>query len=106
VPNHSEIVAFNPGTQHFCTYLVPGNDDEVMGTAWASGRIWFLETGRVNGTARLDGFDPTTISGCSRTANKAVALTTRVRRATQSPPSARPEEDQPVGAKQGSCHRV
>src|SRR6202034_4137481 len=32
-PNRSEVVAFDPATHRFCTYLVPGNNTQVAGVA-------------------------------------------------------------------------
>jgi hypothetical protein len=62
VPNHSEVVAFNPRTQGFCTYLVPGNDNEVIGmAATGTGKntvIWFVESDLAGGHPALDSFTP------------------------------------------------
>jgi DNA-binding beta-propeller fold protein YncE len=62
VANHSEIVAFNPSTAGFCTYLVPGNDNEVTGMAvTGTGRravVWFIESDPVGGHPAIDSFSP------------------------------------------------
>jgi hypothetical protein len=62
VANHSEVVAFNPSTQGFCTYLVPGDDNEVMGVAaTGSGKktvIWFVESDFAGEHPALDSFTP------------------------------------------------
>ncbi len=76
VANRSEVVAFNTSTKHFCTYVLPGDDNEAMGVAWAHNWVWVIET--KPGASELDGFDPSTISGCSSTANKAVDLPSSV----------------------------
>jgi hypothetical protein len=60
-PNHSQIVAYNPSTESFCTYLVPGDDNEVVGIAatgsGSSTRIWFVEMVG-GGQPSLDSFSP------------------------------------------------
>ncbi len=65
VANHSEIVAYNPSTAGFCTYLVPGNDNEVIGLAvTGSGKttkVWFLEADPVGGRPALDSFSPSQV---------------------------------------------
>jgi hypothetical protein len=83
--NHSEVVAFDPVTNKFCTYLVPGNNNEVEGIA-ATGtgtdlRIWFVESrGSTGVPPSLDGFDPSAIgSGCDGHANEAYLLPESVR---------------------------
>jgi hypothetical protein len=65
VANHSEVVAFDPRTQGFCTYLVPGDDNEVIGVA-ATGKgkkteIWFVESDFVGGHPALDSFTPSKV---------------------------------------------
>jgi len=67
VPNHSEVVAFDPGTEAFCTYVVPGNNNEVTGLvvtgSGSQSRIWFTETNVVSGKPSLDTFSPALIGG-------------------------------------------
>jgi hypothetical protein len=70
VPNHSMVVAYNPATRGFCTYIVPGDDNEVIGLA-ATGtgtntRIWFVESR--SGHPALDSFSPAQVgSACPST---------------------------------------
>jgi hypothetical protein len=81
--NHSEIVSFDPATDKFCTYLVPGNDNEVIGLASTgaspNGSIWFTES-LGDGTQfprqpTLDSFNPAQIGdGCSGRSNELFAL--------------------------------
>jgi hypothetical protein len=63
--NHSEIVAYNPSTASFCTYLVPGNDNEVIGMAVSgTGRktvVWFIESDPVGGHPTIDSFSPSLV---------------------------------------------
>jgi hypothetical protein len=65
VANHSEIVAYNPTVGAFCTYLVPGNDNEVTGMAMTGkGRralVWFIESDLVGGHPTIDSFSPTQV---------------------------------------------
>ena len=65
VANHSEVVAYNPSTAGFCTYLVPGNDNEVIGLAvTGSGKatkVWFLEADPEGGHPALDSFSPSQV---------------------------------------------
>jgi len=62
VANHSEIVAYNPTAGAFCTYLVPGNDNEVIGMAvTGKGRralVWFVESDFAGGHPTIDSFSP------------------------------------------------
>lgn len=63
--NHSEIVAYNPKAGAFCTYLVPGNDNEVIGMA-VTGRgrralVWFIESDFEGGHPSIDSFSPTQV---------------------------------------------
>ena len=83
--NRSEVVAFDPATSKFCTYLVPGNNNEVEGIA-ATGagknlRMWFVESrGSAGAQPSLDGFDPSAIGdGCDGHANEAYLLPDSVR---------------------------
>jgi hypothetical protein len=59
--NHSEIVAYNPASGGFCSYQVPGNDNEVVGLAATgtgnSTKIWFVES---MGEA-IDSFSPSQV---------------------------------------------
>lgn len=65
VANHSEIVAYNPGTAGFCTYLVPGNDNEVIGLAVTGtgkkARVWFTESDPVGGHPSIASFSPSQV---------------------------------------------
>jgi len=82
--NHSEIVAFDPSTKTLCTYVVPGNDNEVMGLASIGSPpnrlIWFTES-RGNGLQpSLDSFNPAQIGdGCPGTRDESFTLPTTVR---------------------------
>ncbi len=62
VANHSEIVAYDLRTAGFCTYLVPGNDNEVIGIAITGTgkktRVWFTESDPVDGQPSLGSFSP------------------------------------------------
>jgi hypothetical protein len=83
-PNHSEVVAFDPVSDRFCTYLVPGNNNQVAGIA-SSGvppdsHIWFVESRGTTGQGSLDGFNPSAIeSGCHGRADEAYKLPASVR---------------------------
>jgi hypothetical protein len=74
--NHSEIVAYDPNSGGFCTYQLPGNDNEVFGMA-ATGtgtqtQIWFDDFG--SGQATVDGFSPSQVGqNCSN--NTSYSLT-------------------------------
>ncbi len=75
--NQSEIVSFDPATNHFCTYQVPGNDNEVMGIASTgtspNSEIWFLETALSH--AYLDSFNPANVGdGCPGTSDEFYSL--------------------------------
>jgi hypothetical protein len=82
--NHSEVVAFDPGTHRFCSYLVPGNNNQVAGIA-SSGvppdsHIWFVESRGTAGQGSLDGFNPSRVgNGCQGQANEAYVLPASVR---------------------------
>ena len=82
--NHSEVVEFDPTTRKFCTYLVPGNNNEVAGIA-ATGagtdtRVWFVESRGAAGHAYLDGFDPSAVGrGCDGHVDEAYELPASVR---------------------------
>jgi DNA-binding beta-propeller fold protein YncE len=82
--NRSEVVAFDPKTKKFCTYLVPGNDNEVTGVAvtgtGAGTRVWYTESNGVGGRPSLDAFNPSSLDdGWDGRANEAVALPASVR---------------------------
>lgn len=83
-PNHSEVVGFDPTTKKFCTYLLPGDNNEIAGIASTGTgkdrRIWVVESRGSGNDASLDGFDPSTIgSGCDGQANEAYVLPASVR---------------------------
>lgn len=83
-PNRSEVVAFDPTTRKFCTYLVPGNNNEVAGIATTgSGAhtwVWFVESRGSGKQPSLDGFEPSAVgSGCSGESNEAYLLPKSVR---------------------------
>ena len=73
VANHSRIVSYDPSTQAFGVYNIPGDDNQVMGVAWDRGRqrLWFSEQARAVNCGvfgctvalppRLTSFDPTQI---------------------------------------------
>jgi len=65
VANHSEIVAYNPKVGTFCNYLVPGNDNEIIGMAvTGSGRravVWFIESDFEGGHPSIDSFSPSQV---------------------------------------------
>lgn len=81
--NHSEIVSFDPATGHFCTYQVPGNDNEVFsiastGTA-PDNEIWFTETSLSH--PYIDSFEPADVGdGCPGTSDESYSLNGDVRR--------------------------
>jgi len=83
-PNHSEVVAFDPATKKFCTYLLPGNDNEVAGIATTGAgthlRVWFVESRGSGGQPSLDGFDPSAVGGgCDGDLDEAYVLPESVR---------------------------
>jgi len=83
-PNHSEVVAFDPATKKFCTYLLPGNNNEVAGIATTGAgtdlRVWFVESRGSEGQPSLDGFDPSAVGGgCDGALNEAYVLPDSVR---------------------------
>jgi hypothetical protein len=61
VPNHSEIVAYDPSSGGICTYTVPGNNPEVTGlVATGSGpneTVWFAAMG----SQALESFVPSQV---------------------------------------------
>jgi hypothetical protein len=72
-PNHSVIVAFDPTTHHFCTYQVPGDNNEVIGLAAvpADGLLWFTE----GATGYITAFRPSAVgNGCPGTADASYSL--------------------------------
>jgi hypothetical protein len=87
--NHSEIVSFDPATDKFCTYRVPGNDNEVIGLASTgtapNSSIWFTESlgdgSQLPRQPTLDSFNPAQIGdGCSGRSNKFFALPNTIQR--------------------------
>ncbi len=83
-PNHSEVVGFDPTTKKFCTYLLPGDNNEIAGIASTGTgkdrRIWVVESRGSGNDASLDGFDPSAIgSGCDGQADEAYVLPASVR---------------------------
>jgi hypothetical protein len=85
--NNSEVVAFNPATKRFCTYLVPGNNTQVAGIAAVGSpqttQIWFVASDGPGGEGSLDEFDPSTIGGgCDGKTDKAYELPASVKRLT------------------------
>jgi len=83
-PNHSEVVAFDPATKKFCTYLLPGNNNEVAGIATTGAgtdlRVWFVESRGSGGQPSLDGFDPSAVGGgCDGDLDEAYVLPESVR---------------------------
>jgi hypothetical protein len=84
-PNRSEVVGFDPTTDRFCTYLVPGTNTQVAGivTTGASPHmnVWFVASYGTSGEGTLDEFDPSTIGGgCNGKSNKYFTLPKSVRR--------------------------
>jgi hypothetical protein len=83
-PNHSEVVGFDPTTKKFCTYLVPGDNNQVAGIA-ATGTapdtlIWFVESRGPTGQASLDAFNPSQVGGgCDGSTNQVFVLPQSVR---------------------------
>jgi streptogramin lyase len=68
-PNHSRVVMYDPTSQQFRAYNIPGDRNGVFGLAWDAGRnrMWFTETelARTGSSvteiaypARLTSFDP------------------------------------------------
>jgi DNA-binding beta-propeller fold protein YncE len=81
--NHSEVVSFDPATKKFCTYTVPGNDNEVVGLATtktaSATTIWYLETNVESGQPYLDSFDPAHVgNGCPGTSTASYSLTGKI----------------------------
>ncbi|MGD0392088.1 MAG: hypothetical protein ABSC41_05540 [Acidimicrobiales bacterium] len=60
--NRSEVVAYNPSSSTFSTYIVPGNNPEIIGIAatgsGGSTRIWFVQAG----PQMLDSFLPSAVT--------------------------------------------
>jgi hypothetical protein len=82
--NHSEVVSFDPTTKKFCTYTVPGDDNEVVGLAAtgtaAATTIWYLETNVETGQPYLDAFVPAHVgNGCPGTSTASYSLTGALR---------------------------
>ena len=83
--NHSEVVAFNPITDNFCSYLVPGDNNEVIGLA-ATGTapnsdIWFVDSNREGGKPDLDYFNPAEVGdGCPGVTSESYSLSGLVHR--------------------------
>lgn len=79
VPNHSEIVALSPNSKTYCTYVVPGDDNEVIGLAvtdsQAQSRTWFVESNTMTGNPSLNWFSPSLVGdGCPGTNNEVYSL--------------------------------
>ena len=80
VANRSEVVAFNPSTKNFCTYVVPGNDNEVIGLAVTgtppNTTVSFTESNLTNGLgSSLDSFNPNLVGdGCPGNMNESYSL--------------------------------
>jgi hypothetical protein len=86
-PNRSEVVAFDPTTRRFCTYLLPGNDAQVAGVAVVGQRpnlhVWAVASYGDDGRGSLDEFDPATVGkACTGRTDVAVVLPGSVRRLT------------------------
>ncbi|HUD17598.1 MAG TPA: hypothetical protein VMQ59_10050, partial [Acidimicrobiales bacterium] len=84
-PNHSEVVAFDPATKRFCTYLVPGNNTQVAGIAAVGTplhtQIWFVASDGPSGEGSLDEFNPSTIGGgCNGRTDRDYELPASVKR--------------------------
>jgi hypothetical protein len=84
-PNQSEVVAFDPATRHFCTYLVPGNNTQVAGIAAIGApphtQIWFVASDGPSGEGSLDEFNPSTVGGgCNGRTDEDYVLPTSVKR--------------------------
>jgi streptogramin lyase len=58
-PNHSRIVNYNPTTQAFRVYNIPGDNNEVNGLTWdvMHDRIWFTENNEGQ-PAKIASFNP------------------------------------------------
>lgn len=87
VENHSEIAAFNPESKTYCTYLVPGDDNEVIGLAVSGSppesNTWFVESGATDGSPSLDWFNPAQVGdGCPRTSDEIYSLNGALHRVT------------------------
>jgi hypothetical protein len=84
-PNYSEVVAFDPATKRFCTYLVPGDNTQVAGVAAVGAsphtQVWFVASDGSRGEGSLDEFNPSTIgAGCNGRTDKDYVLPNSVRR--------------------------
>jgi hypothetical protein len=85
VPNDSEVVALDPTTGRFCTYLVPGANTQVAGVAVTGAsphiNVWFVASYGSSGEGSLDEFNPSTIGrGCNGRTNKYFTLPKSVKR--------------------------
>ena len=83
--NHSEVVALDPNTRRFCTYLVPGNNTQVAGIAAVGSslhtQIWFAASSGPSGRGSLDEFNPSTIGrGCDGRTDRDYVLPASVKR--------------------------
>ena len=72
-------MSFDPTTKKFCTYSVPGDDNEVVGlasTGTASATtIWYVETNVESGQPYLDSFLPADVGdGCPGASNQSYSL--------------------------------
>jgi hypothetical protein len=65
IPNASEILGLDPANGSICTYLVPGNNVEVVGiTATGTGagtRIWFVAQDPIDGHPLVESFEPSEV---------------------------------------------
>jgi hypothetical protein len=69
----------NPNSKTYCTYIVPGNDNEVTGLAvtgtWPHSSVWFVESSVTRDHPSLDSFNPATVGdGCPGTVNEVYSL--------------------------------
>jgi len=59
-PNHSRIVRFDPDSEEFAAFNVPGDGNEVIGMAFDDqGTIWFAQAGQDQ--AAIVNFDPSAV---------------------------------------------
>ena len=97
VANHSEIVAYDLRTAGFCTYLVPGNDNEVIGiaitgTGQEEPRVWFTESDPVDSQPSLGSFSPAQVG------ESLLPMTTCLRIASSCEQILWPQNDLPAGS--------
>ena len=84
VPNHSEVIAFNPVSKTTCSYIVPGNNNQLIGLAIVGSRpnstVWFAESNVLNGDVYLDRFNPDAVGdGCPGTTNELYSIAGNMR---------------------------